>query len=588
MCELLSHQSGVAKLIVPGRWLDANGGLLFCAAKPPQRIHEIRDDSSLPTTVAFARSIFGRQGQSRSRLEHWFDGRAGMLAFPEYNFSSNEFAELNDLVKGNRAPIIVLAGFGAVLGGKIIELLNNGCSASWSGGSAAIDPQGRYNAGWCWIHDGRENTQCIIFLKNFADTSVEVFEIPNLRLGQSILCIETDDLLLFPLICSDLISEQQDSPRRRITANLAGATGGRKAIVCTLSCNSAPSSGWWRTAIDDVVRQHHQSAVLVLVNQCVTQCNAEEDFDRWRCMTGAFVSQTRMKRPVGSFTDVRYVQTEVAASGLILRSPKEGVGVATINLDLNGPATARYVWQQITRQRYEASDFAPDETAAEECEVRRYLSRRKDIILSLFPEAKSHISSTFDLVAAAPKDQLIPRLWPELLEGPKDTIGQVSPDPLTLHVDYLDSALAVFAAIQYSTNGAPVNQGAKRGQLLWEGMELRVWRCPDLRADEMLEPLKKVALDGGDSVPLICLGRGNALGDHIPAMRVEAQKLTPGPLTDVSSPAPEDGDATDIQVSRHRPVFWRPLSEIEGVLLAKQTDLQRKVREAITKGLDLT
>ena len=69
-----------------------------------------------------------------------------------------------------------------------------------------------------------------------------------------------------------------------------------------------------------------QRAVLLFVNQMVTSPYPDEDSDRWRCLTGAFVSRARMlKPPIAALPTLRYVRTEAAAGGLLLRHPDSGI-----------------------------------------------------------------------------------------------------------------------------------------------------------------------------------------------------------------------------------------------------------------------
>ena len=76
-----------------------------------------------------------------------------------------------------RHTVIVLAGFGAVLGTNLTALLNNGCSAAWQGGANILAERGRYNCGWCWVHEEPGHTRCVIFCKNYVDQTGEITEL---------------------------------------------------------------------------------------------------------------------------------------------------------------------------------------------------------------------------------------------------------------------------------------------------------------------------------------------------------------------------------------------------------------------------
>lgn len=580
---------GIAKVRVAGNWLNANGRLPVCIGKSPVRVDEILTDTPVLGVSEFAQAILLRVGNGPSPLQTWFAGEAGMVVFPEYSFSSHDFPTLDASVCQHPTPLIVLAGFGAVLGSDLAALLQNGCSAGWLNGAEALTPLGRYNAGWCWIHESPGHTRCIVFVKNYPDQSAEIAEIPNLLTLGTILRIETDDLVLYPLICSDLISEQQNSPRVRIAQSLPQPGNGKRSVICTISCNSAPQSGWWRTAIDNVVHMQQQQTVLIFANQAVTAARPDEESDRWRCLSGAFISRTRMQQPPRApLPWLRHVSTEVAAGGLILRHPDVGAAVGLIGWDFS-PAIGLFVWEPRMRLVWRNAQLVALDGTADLYETQRFVERRGASMVAGFaePNRPPIIASLNSLVFQQNVAEVAPRLWPELLDGLRPSKPPRSADEMYRNQDELDSALRIFAAVQFATNGQPVTVGGYRGQLNWDGKDIRVWHSPELREDQMLAECRKLALLGGSAPPLFVIGRGRPFGAGVAAQALTPlpQKAVPERQTDITNPV--GGPESDIEAARPRNVYWQQIGTLEQALVDPAVNLAPEIRAAITNIPDL-
>src|SRR5688500_2602238 len=126
--EFSEHR--VAKVSVDSPWISANGRLPVCIGKSPRRVAEIANDEIAEQSSSYAQAILARNENGSSRVQTWFGGRAGLLLFPEYAFSSREFSTLDALVKDHPTPLIVIAGFGAVHGPELANLLDAGCTAA--------------------------------------------------------------------------------------------------------------------------------------------------------------------------------------------------------------------------------------------------------------------------------------------------------------------------------------------------------------------------------------------------------------------------------------------------------------------------
>lgn len=576
---------GVGRVLVAGSWINENGRLPVCIAKTPLRVDEIVSNSIAAGTSDFARAIFETDENGVSRIQGWFGGEAGLLVFPEYAFSSQEFSVIDACVREHPTRLIVLGGCGAVSTADVQELLQNGCSAGWPSDTPLAE-FGRYNLGWCWIHESPGNTRCVLFAKNYIDQVVEIAEIPNLQTIQGILCIETNDLVIHPLICSDLISEQANGPRVRIAQ---APSNGKRLLVCTISCNSAPESERWRTAIDNVVQIHQQQAVLIFANQAVATPQPDEERDRWRCLTGTFINRARMPHaPRTPLPSMRHVLTQ-AASGLLFRQPDVGIAAGLVNWDHADSATGLYVWEPRWRLRWSNGLFQEMADSIESYETRRFVRRRcREMVANFAQNTQSALAGKLDELASRPDSvQITPRLWPDLLNGLDPLISGRSADEMYRDETELDLAFGVFAAIDLGTNGQWLAATEGRGQIHWDGRDIRVWRSPSLRADQMFAECQRLALSGGSAPPLIVVGRGIAIGAHVAARIATpfAQRAIPNRLTDISSAV--DEGAGNIESPRPRQVYWQPMGTIEQALITAVNDFALQVCRAITDQLEL-
>ena len=144
-----TFDAGVCTVVTDSEWLNVNGEIPVCLAQPalvdPALVSV---DGARPDSLALARAIFELENGQR-RLSRWFDGQNGLLLFPEYAFSSADFAALNQLVADHPSPLIAIAGFGAVDGAGLPALEGHvyaGRSAAGSG--RALEQRGpRQHAG---------------------------------------------------------------------------------------------------------------------------------------------------------------------------------------------------------------------------------------------------------------------------------------------------------------------------------------------------------------------------------------------------------------------------------------------------------
>jgi hypothetical protein len=504
------------------------------------------------------------------RLARWFGGERGLLVFPEYAFSSREFAALHALISQYDHGLIAIAGFGAVEGTELRELLRH-CVATWPGREAAIDTQNRYNAGWCWIHHAAGDTTCYLFLKNFFEQQFEI-TVHGLTPGTHILQIDNQDLQLFPVICSDLISEQANSARVRIARTLDRIPAdGPKVLVASPLYTDKPQSNHWTGVINNIVSLHSRRAGLIFVNQLAANCFMDPDEDRWRCLSGGFVHKHVMANPPSiPLSAVRYVSTN-EGSGLLLRQAKTGVAFGSFRW-VNGAELGR-VWVPQHRVLENGHLQLLTESIASQ-ELRRYVRRRvKPIQETYHKSAEPLIKDGLNSIKSSEEAHLDPRLWPRLLSGCEKAAGSFSPDGIDSYAQSVDRALGVFAAVEQASGAAPLVGEYRRGQLRVAEQDVLIWNSPLHDWKKMWQLLSELAVEYPAEPQLIVIGEGRT-------GQSSAGWIEPGRTTDFTNRS----EKANYTKPRFRRIFWRPFGEIENSLIDTNTTLDEK-RTAITNQL---
>lgn len=529
----------------------------MCLARPARVPNEaVLDDSSRPDSIALAKELFGIE-EGAVRLARWFEQGPGVLVFPEYAFGSVDYGELDALISAYQRPLIVLAGFGAVSGNALNALLDR-CRPAWPAGE--IDPAARYNAGWCWIHHGPGQSACYIFLKNYFDQTVELPLIPDLKRGQNILRVEAEDLVLFPLICADLLSNEANGPRYRIGQNSpklgnGTADANKRMVAAAMLYCAKPFHDLWKGAINDIVAMHGRKAAVLCVNQFAAIPREAEAEDDWRCLSGAFVDRSIMDTsPAASLRPVRYVQTD-SSSGLILRRADAGVACGRLRWGISA-AQGRYIWHPEVWRKFNNGVLTTIRESAAFLESKRFLARKKNRILAMYHDTSLPIvePGMAKLAGELDESHITPRIWPKLVFGVSS--ANESPDRMANFSAQLERGLGALAAIQNVTNADALSGESHKGQLRWNEIEILVWASRDDDWRGMESQLLDSATRYPNEPQLVVFAQG-ARGQGPAPHRVERKRLDD--ITDRSQ-------AGEITGSRIRHVYWRPLGDVENTL----------------------
>jgi hypothetical protein len=554
---------GICTISTNSDWLNANGELPVCLAQPSLvDPAAIPNDAARPDSLSLAEAIFADE-EGQSRLSRWFAAQRGLLVFPEYAFSSGDFGALNTLISQHPQPLIAIGGFGAVEGGVLRELLGQ-CRATWEEGAAAIDPQNRYNAGWCWIHHGVGDSSCYVFIKNFLEQHFEI-AVDGLTTGNYILRVEGQDLVLFPIICSDLICEQPNSARVRLARSLAARPpNGPNVLVAAPLYTDRPQSDHWSGVINNIVSLNARRAGLIFVNQLAAPMLLEPEQDQWRNLSGGFVHKHIMPgAPRHQFQAVRYVSTD-EGSGLILRQSWPGVAFGHFRW-VNAVELGR-IWAPQHRVLEPGGFRRLTESIASQ-ELRRYVSRRQALISNEYHASVEPLIRTgLDQIRLHENEShLAPRLWPKLLSGVEESTSGFDPDKIDTQTANLDRALAVYAAVEQSSGAAPLVSDSGHGQLRLEEREVLVWKSPLHDWRKMWQVLRALSVNHPHEPQLLVVGSGR--GGHSIAGPIEPDKSVDYTVI------PQGRDFTG---ARHRHIFWRPLGDIENSMIDPDTTLAQK------------
>jgi hypothetical protein len=552
-------EEGVCRIDIQGHWLDANGELALCIVQPPSPTQSaLQNDEPRPHSVEFARHIL-QQGERPSRLFVWLQGGAGLLVFPEYAFGSSDFGELNELIADFPGRLIVFAGFGAVRGAKLIDMLGS-CHATWPEGGHALDPDSRYNAGWCWLKIPGAAPDKYIFLKNFPEQRVEIALIPGLVTGTHILELRASDISLFPLLCSDLVHEGANSAGARIEKR-AALLGSRRVLIAGLMYTKVHP--FWQAVLTRFSTFANSSAGICVANQVCEPAQTVET-DDWRSITGCFISRGIMREaPQKPLSAVKYVSTD-AAAGLVVRNLRPGITFGRFRWVSTG-SKGRNVWAPEHRLVHRGGSLSPCEESVEAQELRQYVLRRRKIIASRVDNSLRQLIEQglqSDIVEEPFERKLTPRFWPRLLTGASNDV--VDGEKMSKFEGFLDAGLAAAAAVPRLIDVEATTDEAA-GQFMTSDAEIMLWAYAEGSAVGLKNALASLSINSIGK-PLIVIAK--TLIGHLSSEEIRSKRNTD--VSGIRAPA------QDITKTRERRIAVRNLAELENLLDGERSFADRR------------
>ncbi|MGY2049100.1 ABC-three component system protein [Methylobacterium sp. JK268] len=557
---------------------------------------DITGDASRPATVRVLRQLLAPDEAGACRLDELLPGRRAKLVLaPEYALGSPDWATVDEAVRTCPRNLVLIVGFGATSGAWLAAWLREqgqtGRSGTWEPGPGSLGPGHVYGGGWVWIHGPGTGTHCVCFLKTFLQQRDEA-AIPNMGRGDFILRVKLNDLDLFPLICAELLQEPGEgvvTALRRVRRALdsEGATA-RPALVTACVLQEPPSNVNWRRAIAAAVSSSDVRPVrLLIANQACGRPCVEEDHDRWRSLSGAFVGYGSSPKGYRAFPGGRPVSLDGIFQGMVIRDSGPCLAAGPLVFRPRTVVTSLDLWRVQTTAPLGADGLLPprgydgticghelhrltlrcpgrDEWGAV---LRNGLERvRGHLCAAGHPDAASVLASLLGGTSRSPVDA-------DAFHGVMDRLSDA------MH------ALATLAALDglrwHGREGYD-------GQLSFEEAEAHVlvWNDPQRTGREMIRMLEAWALETGPLRRLVVFGAGCLLPlDEGPVQGDRRTELTaPPPGGDEDwEPLAEEG-GPDISVPRiRRAVACIGLHEVAAVYV----DGERPAEEALALLADI-
>jgi hypothetical protein len=222
-----------------GSWLTAQGEAHVVLAQVSSAPDEsLAVDPARPWVVTTLRELLGPP----QRLAQIVTGtRPAILILPKLALGFGDWSAVDILVRGWGHPLILIAGFGFTRGDRLRAwCTGDGPTLRRSAETATADER-MYNGGWCWVHRPGAETACVMFLKTTAEQRQEI-HVEGLAQSENSLAAHLEDLIIFPIICSDFLSivEGQRVIQRNVSQYLDNVGDNKKVLVVGLLLQKTP------------------------------------------------------------------------------------------------------------------------------------------------------------------------------------------------------------------------------------------------------------------------------------------------------------------------------------------------------------
>ncbi len=579
----------VKSIDIGGEWLT-NGHLKACILKlyPPTQ-SEWENDGSRANNLSMATQLLVPPDESsQSLLVQEFPEKSAVVIAPELAFGSPDFQSLDTLVKNYNQNLIFICGFGFSNGSDLATLARRtDVEGVWN-----IEPNAskRYNGGWVWVKNG-SSTQCYIFLKNYLEQNTEI-TVENIATGDYILRLNGNDIVIFPLVCADLISKEDGSPSSRIEQSLNRNSNNNQRVLVTGSLlNKKSESDHWKTAIGDLLDSSKASNVRLLLSNCINPVPVkDEEIDKWRCLSGAFQHREGCKPPVKPLPYIRYVNGE-KFSGLVLRNSEVGALFGKLQWT-NNSSEGKQAFSECAQHVWSGDKFHSCDAICAADELYRFVIRNKGNLLhskitsneatrTLADSELDKLLTELSPTSNSPLRAVAGKIFQKCLKGVKQD-AQFCPDQLYSRSENLDCAITTLSLIQHAIEAELMPEGKELGygQLLSnnEEQEILIWDSSEHTANQLYSLVKEgIVKDGGSARPLMIVGRGNGGGSFPDEGRIHSNRLA-----DISD-APPLNVGKDICEANDRVVFWKNQGKVDDILASAdpRQDLVASLREEI-------
>ncbi len=515
-CDGTVARASISKAIL------ALGKLQLCLVqldKPPTPV--IAGDKSRANAVAVIRDLLvGNEAQPIPALREMNPGNVmAVMLLPELALGSPDWDAVDALVRATDRPLVLIAGFGFSPGKRVLDWKaaqpDEGTvrHVGWEEGD---DPSSvmLVNGAWCWVHFPGEQTHCVVTLKNSQEQSIEAVEFAHVQQGKTILHLQFDDVDLFPLICSDMLRLPEDndaSAQARVRRSIADEDDPERPALILGSLLQPQYNPNWEVAIDRAVSHSlaGRKGAVALCNIAISKSEGDEEVDRWRSLTGAYVRLSELSRGQRTLPVCRTLKAP-AISGAVARVTTASVHSGPVGWRPFNVMDENFVWQGKMNARIGATGLAlplkaPAAIAA--TELLRFLDRFPPDP-GFAPRLNDGVQQLAERVESGqrPSAEVVINT---VLQG---TIGE-RVDPDCLHPPAVQQALkaglnALATLKSIESIGWEAN-ASQTGQLVTEsGMNVLVWRSPGESGKTMRRRLSVWKLTPQIHPKLVVFGRG--------------------------------------------------------------------------------
>ncbi|MET4791643.1 hypothetical protein ABIF64_003821 [Bradyrhizobium japonicum] len=541
----------------------SEGKLQVCLMQISPTTACIASDESRPDAVASVRHLLigGGEHAVPALSEMAPGGGPVLIVAPEFAFGSDDWSAVDEAIRQSNRPIILIAGFGATPGQKILD---------WRAQENATSPTGRYfawdqqaqpigsarpvNGGWCWYHNPAEGTLCFTYLKSIAEQSVEAVELAELQYGSTATHVRFNDLDLFPLICADMLQpivEHPDSSQARIREVLDTVNNPDRPAIVVGSLFQHGYNVNWEAAIDSFLNQvmADRRALVALCNIPYDKPLPTEEVDRWRSLTGVYgkwgeLTKGQRNLPVGRRLNVRGVV------GAVVRRTQPTIASGAVDWGPYGPVDGKFVWHaEMTCSCGPQGLVAPVKLPPSQhsCELVRF-ARRHPPERGWSPRVGEGLKNLESQVASGTTPRAR-RIINSLLNG----VRPVEADPDILHEIETAAVAAIHALATVSTIEGIVWQSieAQDGQFKMGNVDRNVliWKDPKMTSGQMRRELGAWKIDTTKHPELIVIG-GSRFGDLdtglVEQQRRDDVSLAPSGGTELGASGSLTADDNDI------------------------------------------
>src|SRR5690554_2392491 len=608
---------GVVPVDVGGTWLTSGKANICIVQTSCPDEATIEADASRATVV---RTLTDLLVSSNNRaLLHRLNGdepEPAIVVLPEYALGSPDWDDVDRLVREEfSGDLILIAGFGATTGSWLNE---------WAGGNeeterltawptdTPLNSPSIYNGGWAWVRRETKNgieVRCVTYLKNFFEQKHELVNFPRLRPGKRILRLETDDVVIFPLICADLLCSEGDRPLKRIDKSLdARRVAGKNVLIIGSLAQRSYHPAWENTVIAGV-ESPDQRRALVLANHAVDGVDRDTKRDRWRTLSGVY-NHPRLSAKTSCFPEVRAIN-ETSFHGRLSRTTEPTVLSGGIRWSF-GATSGAYLWTPEFRCPIDndGSVGAQEATDSQGYEFYRLLRADRESAdtdgeyptFGWLPAKVRAFLNSLECDLRSDKDPVAADLVPSILYGLRlEGVPQVGADSISEYREYLSRGVVGMAVVNACNECRWVSDGPGPLQTD-EGLWVLVWVDPKLSSRELRKAVQTF-VDSSGYRRTMCVVRPGGIGssgdpglisssssrddisdleetagivsnnrNHAMARHIEAHKpgqTSPHMSKDITQPAPT------------RSAIWMPLGYVENLIVDSDSD-----EETFDKQLD--